>query len=49
MVELVGDVGEKEVLRGGEDGALGRIKCRWKFSANGRGEMEGVSWGSVCA
>ena len=36
-MELVGTVGGKDELHGGEDGALGRIKCRWKFS--GRGEI----------
>ena len=44
----MGTVGGKEVLCGGEDGALGSMKCRWKFSATGRGEMEGVR-GWLCA
>ena len=34
-MELVGTVGGKDELHGGEDGAFGRIKCRWKFSGLG--------------
>ena len=38
-MELVGTAGGKDELHGGEDGALGRIKCRWKFSGTGLGEI----------